>query len=98
MNSKSGVRTRNSRFQKALNISNGEDEVITIYETSNNRSKIYQRRKDPLENTSSEATTPFKDRIRKKKINNNLTEIHVVKETGKSMKIKEKIPKPQKEK
>ena len=88
MNSKSGVRTRNSRFQKALNISNGEDEVITIYETSNNRSKIYQRRKDPLENTSSEATTPFKDRIKKKKINNNLTEIHVVKETGKSMKNK----------
>ena len=69
MNTKSQIKTRNSRYMK------GNNEVIEISEPSNYKSKVYQKRKDLIENISSEATTPNKKGIKKKKMDNELIEI-----------------------
>jgi hypothetical protein len=51
------------------------DPIIEIKEPINRRTKVYQKRKDYTENTSSEATTPNKKGIKKKKIDEELIEI-----------------------
>ena len=82
MTTKSQIKTRYGKQ------SNWGNEVIEISEPSNYKSKVYQRKRDPTENTSSEATTPNKRRIKKKKMNNELIEVLEVKNTGKNIKNK----------
>ena len=60
---------RNSRLNKF------NEEIIEIKEPINRKTKIYQKRKDIIENTSSEATTPNKKGIKKKKVDEELIEI-----------------------
>ena len=60
---------RNSRLSKS------NEEIIEIKEPINRKTKIYQKRKDIIENTSSEATTPNKKGIKKKKVDEELIEI-----------------------
>ena len=69
MNSKNPVKTRYARNNKVT------DPIIEIKEPINRRTKVYQKRKDYTENTSSEATTPNKKGIKKKKIDEELIEI-----------------------
>ena len=85
MNAKSQIKTRYSRHMK------GNNEVIEISEPSNYKPKVYQRRKDLIENTSSESTTPNKKGIKNKKMDNELIEIINNKENergGRNMKHK----------
>ena len=69
MYAKNQAKTRNSRYSK------DNEEIIEIKEPLNRKNKVYQRRKDYTENTSSEATTPNKKGIKKKKIDEELIEI-----------------------
>ena len=69
MYAKNPPKPRNSRYSKS------NEEIIEIKEPINRKAKIYQKRKDITENTSSEATTPNKKGIKKKKIGEDLIEI-----------------------
>ena len=82
------MKTRHSRYGKF-----GDNEIIEIKEPSNYKVKVYQRKKDPTENTSSEATTPNKRKIKKKKIDNETVEILEVKDTGKKKRANSKVVK-----
>ena len=84
MTTKSQIKTRYSRFGKSSNF--GDGEIIVLGESTNNKSKVYQKRKELTENTSSEATTPNKRRIKKKKTDNESIEIYEVKNNGKGIK------------
>ena len=89
MTTRSQMKTRYSRYPRASNFSNNDEEIIDLNEPSSYQSKVYQRRgKEHIENISSEATTPNKGAIKKKKINKELIEIREVKDSGKSMKNK----------
>ena len=86
MSTKNQAKTRNSRYAKQSALV--DEEIIEITEPSNYKSKVYQRRKEPTENISSEATTPNKRKTKKKKIDNDLIEVIDTKDVGKNMKNK----------
>ena len=86
MSTKNQAKTRNSRYAKQSVLV--DEEIIEITEPSNYKSKVYQRRKEPTENISSEATTPNKRKTKKKKIDNDLIEVIDTKDVGKNMKNK----------
>ena len=89
MTTRSQMKTRYSRYPRASDFSSNDEEIIDLNEPSSYQSKVYQRRgKEHIENFSSEATTPNKGAIKKKKINKELIEIREVKDSGKSMKNK----------
>ena len=84
MTTKSQMKTRYSRYGRSTNF--GDDEIIEISEPSNNKAKVYQRRKDLTENTSSEATTPNKRRVKKKKLDSEAIEIYEVRNNARNIK------------
>ena len=84
MTTKSQMKTRYSRYGRSTNF--WDDEIIEISEPSNNKSKVYQRRKDLTENTSSEATTPNKRRVKKKKLDSEAIEIYEVRNNARNIK------------
>ena len=73
MTTRTSAKSRYARNSKITNL--GTDEIIYITEPFNQKPKVYRRRKDITENASSEATTPNKRGIKKKKINNDSLEV-----------------------
>ena len=74
MTTRNQVKTRYSRFHnKASNW--GDDEVIELNEPTVHKTKLSQRRKEVTETISSEATTPNKKNIKKRKDKSNEIEI-----------------------